>query len=82
MQRELQETVQMYTAVKQLLKEKEEAIIALQNFDGTSMEKVVITSDEKSQTDDSQVHRITDFVWYLKRFNGNIVLKYFGEDCK
>lgn len=55
LQRELHEAVERYTADKQLLKEKEEAIVALQSFYGGLMEKV-ITSDRQSQTDDLQVY--------------------------
>ncbi|VDK86381.1 unnamed protein product [Litomosoides sigmodontis] len=51
LQHELQQTVQLYTAVKEIVKEKE-SIVSLENFDRGLME--VITSNAQSQTDDLQ----------------------------
>ncbi|KAL3982990.1 Trafficking protein Mon1 family protein [Acanthocheilonema viteae] len=67
LQRELQETIQLCTAVKQLLKEKEE-IVASQNIDEGLMEKV-ITSDRQSQTDDLQEY-IRSLEMECKRLGG------------
>uniref|UniRef100_A0A8R1TTQ2 Vacuolar fusion protein MON1 homolog n=1 Tax=Onchocerca volvulus TaxID=6282 RepID=A0A8R1TTQ2_ONCVO len=53
LQNELHEALDLRTIDRELTIEKEKAIVALQNFYGKQMEKV-ITSDEQSQTDDLQ----------------------------
>lgn len=76
--------MQLYQNNKQLLKEKEEAIVELQSLYDGLVEKPD-TSDGKSQTADLQVcssYRKFHAVLQRKFFNGKILLKLFRQDCR